>query len=124
MMCEPELREAWNRIVALYEKDRPNRSLIVTCTYRSVAEQVALYAQGRTTPGGVVTEIDGITKLSNHNYNPARALDFAVLVGGKISWDHTEYSPVGALGEDAGLVWGGSWHSIKDYPHLELKEMA
>ncbi len=29
-------------------------------------------------------------------------------------------STVGDFGKANGFIWGGDWHSIKDYPHLEL----
>ena len=50
-----------------------------TITYgvRTVAQQQALYAQGRTAPGKIVTWVDGVNKKSNHNYIPSRAVDVA-----------------------------------------------
>jgi peptidoglycan LD-endopeptidase CwlK len=50
-----------------------------TITYgvRTVAQQQALYAQGRTAPGSIVTWVDGVKKKSNHNYIPSRAVDVA-----------------------------------------------
>lgn len=103
-----------------YELDNPGKSLIVTCTYRSPQEQWELYQQGRTKPGPVVTQIDGRSKLSNHNYHPARALDFAVVVNGKTTWADQEYKIVGPHMQRYGLMWGGAWLNFKDYPHLEL----
>jgi hypothetical protein len=32
-----------------------------------------------------------------------------------------EYSRLGQIGEDLGLVWGGRWTAIHDYDHFELK---
>lgn len=37
-----------------------------TAGFRTVKEQQALYAQGRTKPGPVVTNCDGVVKLSDH----------------------------------------------------------
>ena len=37
--------------------------LLVTCTYRSAADQNALYAQGRTTPGAIVTVARGFQSM-------------------------------------------------------------
>lgn len=105
-----------------YEMDNPGKTVVVTCTYRSPDEQWELYQQGRTKPGAVVTQIDGRTKLSNHNYRPARAIDFAVVVGGKTTWADKEYQIVGPHMERHGLKWGGSWVSFKDYPHVEVPQ--
>ena len=104
----------------LFENDHPGRKLIITTTYRSPAEQQVLYAQGRTAPGQIVTQLDGVTKLSNHNHQPSRALDFAVTIGGVITWDEAEYKKAGPYFRVRGLKWGGDWVSFKDYPHVEL----
>lgn len=103
-----------------YETDHPGKHLIITCTYRSPEEQQALYAQGRTKPGQIVTQLDGVKQKSNHNYKPSRAIDFAVVIGGKVTWDVKEYQLVGPYMERHDLIWGGSWPHFKDYPHVEL----
>ena len=66
-----------------------------------------------------MTQLDGFRRVSKHNRDPAEALDFAVLICGKVSWDSREYEPVGALAEARGLVWGGRWEHFRDCPHLE-----
>ena len=108
----------------LYEADHKNHRLIITATHRSVAEQQALYAQGRTKPGAIVTQVDGVTQKSNHNYLPSRAIDFAIVnrETGAITWADAEYKVAGPYFVSQGLVWGGNWVSFKDYPHVELKE--
>lgn len=65
-------------------------SVIVTCTYRSNEEQNTLYAQGRRTPGPIVTKAFG--GQSEHNFMidgkpAAKAFDIAVLSNGKLVWD-------------------------------------
>ena len=121
-MADERLRTLWPDICAAYEMHHSGHALILTCVYRSPAEQAALYAKGRTAPGQIVTYCDGVTTLSKHNAFPARALDFAVLVGGKVSWDSAEYAPVGMLAEERGLVWGGNWISFVDAPHIEIQD--
>ena len=129
--CEVLLAQAFIAIHNIYRLNNPGptpqtpaRSLIITCTYRTPAEQKILYAQGRTTPGSIVTNIDGVTKLSNHNYYPSRALDFAVLIGGQISWATLNYQFMKDLARTHGLTWGGNWTTFKDYPHLELPGLS
>lgn len=129
--CAPALAQAWVDILHAYREAHRGQDLIVTCTHRSVEEQAALYQKGRVLQDGrwvvdddpktsIVTNIDGITKQSRHNSQPAEALDFAVVIGGKVSWDAREYHPVGVLAKARGLVWGGEWTSLRDFPHLEL----
>ncbi len=101
-------------------REQTGHDLLLTCTARTVDEQRALYEQGRTKPGPIVTQLDGVTSRSKHNLSPARALDVAVVVGGKVSWEPAQYAPLGPLAEKYGLVWGGGWKTLKDYPHLEL----
>ena len=122
--ADPRLREAWADILHDYRQRHPEHDLILTATYRSPEEQQGLYATGRTAPGQIVTYCDGVQQPSKHNAYPSHALEFAVVIGGKVSWDSAEYAPVGMLGEAAGLVWGGSWVHFKDFPHLELPVMV
>lgn len=96
---------------------------LITCTYRPQSEQDKLYAQGRTTPGKIVTW----TRHSNHSYTvgsiPASlAVDFVPVIGGKAVWtaNHPHWKALGALAVDQGLVWGGNWLRGKDMPHIEL----
>lgn len=114
------VQDRWPKIEVGYRIANPGMSLILTCVYRTPEEQAKLYAMGRTMPGKIVTNVDGTTKKSNHNYKPSRAIDVAVLVAGKVSWDVKNYLPLGALAKAHGLVWGGDWKTFKDYPHLEL----
>ena len=57
--------------------------LLVTSTYRDNASQNALYAQGRTTPGKIVTNAKA--GQSWHNYRCA--VDVVPIVAGKPRWD-------------------------------------
>lgn len=84
---------------------------------RSYAEQDALYAQGRTTPGPKVTNARG--GYSNHNFGIA--FDIGVFSGTKYLPESPKYKAVGVLGTDLGLEWGGNWTSIVDQPHFQLR---
>src|SRR5262245_59083688 len=119
--CDQSLALAWPAIVSQYESLYPGRTAIITCTHRSVEEQKELYCNGRTKPGPVVTNCDGVSTLSKHNSLPAKALDFAILVNGKITWEEFEYVRLGKIAADMGFTWGGNWTHFKDYPHIELK---
>lgn len=85
--------------------------------YRSYAEQNALYAQGRTSPGKKVTNAKA--GYSNHNFGIA--FDIGVFSGSKYLPESPKYSAVGVLGMELGLEWGGNWTSIVDQPHFQLR---
>ena len=129
--CAVPLQMAWVEILAAYREAHPGHDLLLTCTARTAEEQWELYKKGRVLKDGAwivdadpttstVTNVDGKTKRSKHNSQPSVALDFCVVIGGKVSWDPREYAPVGTLARAQGLVWGGEWQTLKDYPHLEL----
>ena len=84
---------------------------------RSHAEQDALYAKGRTAPGDIVTKARG--GYSNHNFGIA--FDVGVFEGNRYLGDSPKYKAVGVLGMDLGLEWGGSWKTIVDQPHFQLR---
>ncbi|MDO9285594.1 MAG: M15 family metallopeptidase [Aquabacterium sp.] len=84
---------------------------------RTYDEQNALYAQGRTAPGNIVTNAKG--GYSNHNFGIA--FDVGVFEGNKYLGESPKYKAVGALGMDIGLEWGGSWKTIVDEPHFQLR---
>ncbi len=84
---------------------------------RSYAEQDALYAQGRSAPGPVVTKAKG--GYSNHNFGIA--FDVGVFSGTRYLPESSQYKAVGALGMELGLEWGGSWTSLVDQPHFQLR---
>ena len=80
--------------------------LLVTCTSRTIAEQAALYAQGRTTPGKRVTNAPPGT--SAHNFG--LAIDVVPIINGKADWDgsHPVWDQIGAIGQACGLDWAGA----------------
>ncbi len=84
---------------------------------RTYAEQNALYEQGRSKPGRVVTNARG--GFSNHNFGIA--FDIGIFDGSRYIEESPRYKAVGALGVDLGLEWGGNWKTIKDEPHFQLR---
>jgi peptidoglycan LD-endopeptidase CwlK len=101
--------------------------IVITQGLRTIAEQNALYAQGRSKPGPIVTNAEGGT--SYHNYG--LAFDFALLLpnGTSLSWDinrdgdkdkTADWQEVVQEAKRLGLEWGGDWTSFKDYSHLQM----
>jgi peptidoglycan L-alanyl-D-glutamate endopeptidase CwlK len=90
--------------------------LLVTSTYRDSESQNALYAQGRTTPGNIVTRAKAGESWHNHRC----ALDVVPLVNGKAIWDdQAMWKQVGEIGKSCGLEWAGDWKTFKEYPHFQ-----
>jgi peptidoglycan LD-endopeptidase CwlK len=123
--CDPRLVEKYALVKADYEALHPERTLFITCTYRTLAEQYELWQQGRGKPGMRVTNCDGRVVKSKHNYSPSRAIDVAVTIRGgvslaqkaTVSWDKKLYEPLLEICRAHGLVSGGTWG---DWPHMEL----
>lgn len=92
--------------------------LVVTQSLRTMAEQQALYDQGRTKPGAIVT--NALPGSSWHNF--ALAFDVAVLDGRVPTWPNNPdlWRRIGTIGKAAGLAWGGDFKSIIDQPHFEF----
>ncbi|GHV34044.1 hypothetical protein FACS18949_09370 [Clostridia bacterium] len=93
-------------------------NVLVTETWRTAAEQDALYAKGRTVGGAVVTNCRGSEYESPHQWGTA--FDFCENVRGK-EYANTEFfKKCGAIGKALGLYWGGDFKNFVDMPHLEL----
>lgn len=100
--------------------------IVITQGLRTIAEQDALYAQGRTKPGQIVTNARG--GYSYHNFGVA--IDFALLLpDGGVSWDTrrdgdgdgiADWDEVVAQAKRIGWEWGGDWRSFTDLPHFEM----
>lgn len=103
----------------------PRLSIRIVQGLRTITEQDALYAQGRTKPGHIVTNSKG--GASYHNYG--LAADLCFLIDGKdISWDIakdwdndgvSDFTEVANIFKAAGYTWGAEFHSIKDNPHFQ-----
>lgn len=95
---------------------------------RTVAEQDALYAQGRSKPGAIVTNCAGATYSSMHQWGVAFDFFLNMDIDGDGQTNDDIYNnttkifeKVGKLGQSIGLEWGGSWKN-KDLPHFQLAD--
>lgn len=97
--------------------------MLLTDGARTVEQQQALYAIGRSKPGKIVTNADGVKVLSNHQIREGYGLaaDCCFLIDGHPSWDDDlPWQAYGELARAVGLRWGikvGDWI---DRPHVEL----
>ena len=122
--AHPDLRRVFNEVIKDFD-------IVILCGERDEEEQFELYKKGREFKGGkwlkvgaTVTNIDGKTKKSKHNYKPSLAVDAAPY---PIDWnDIDRFKKMGEVikqkAKELGIEisWGGDWVSFKDYPHTEL----
>lgn len=101
--------------------ERHGITIEVISGLRSWAQQSALYAQGRTKPGPIVTKARAGS--SWHNYG--LAIDLGLFAGGKYldSADPKRadriYRELGALAASMGIEWAGNWKSFPEGPHFQ-----
>jgi peptidoglycan L-alanyl-D-glutamate endopeptidase CwlK len=131
-LLHPKLRKEALEILAEIETALTGKAHCrVVSTLRTFAEQTALYSQGRTTKGQIVT--NARAGASNHNYG--LSLDFALIIDkggdGKFessSWDtkgdydgdkKADWMEVVEIFKRYGWEWGGNWKTFKDMPHVQ-----
>jgi peptidoglycan LD-endopeptidase CwlK len=94
---------------------------VATSGLRTFDQQTALYAQGRTTPGNIVT--NARAGFSAHNYGVA--VDFVrdadpSTPGVQPTWAAADYQLLATEAEKLGLEAGAHWVSFKDAPHIQM----
>jgi len=131
-LLHPKVRDEVKALIEKAEAGFPvNMAIRIVQGLRTIEEQDALYEQGRTKPGAIVTKAKGGSSF--HNYG--LAIDFAILTDtdgngsyNDLSWDIkrdndkdgvADWLEVVKIFEDAGWEWGGKWATLKDYPHLQ-----
>lgn len=124
----PDLMERAQR---LQKEVKKNLGITIAFSegYRSIEQQNALYAQGRTAPGQIVTNAPGTSYSSQHQWGIA--VDFYLDMDVDGDGDKKDdafnnskqgFEKVGAYALSIGLGWGGSWKSLKDRPHIYLPQ--
>jgi peptidoglycan L-alanyl-D-glutamate endopeptidase CwlK len=88
--------------------------LRVTQAFRSFEEQDALFEQGRSKPGKIVTNARG--GESYHNYG--LAIDVCEIRDGKAIFE-CDWGRIAPIGKAQGWEWGGDWTSFADRPHFQ-----
>lgn len=124
--CHPDLQRVFEEVAKSW-------NIAVVYGHRTVKEQQALYALGRTRKGSIVTRCDGVNKMSKHNYKPSMAVDvvvWGVLETGRwMDTDKTHHEQrlmaihakrVAQRFRIDDFEWGGDWTSFKDTPHFQL----
>lgn len=125
-LLHPKLRtEAKEIYIAIYNALKGRAAVRFTHTLRTIAEQDALYAQGRTKPGKKVTNAKG--GQSYHNYG--LAIDICLIIDDKeASWDTlkdfdgdgiSDWMEAVKIFKSRGWEWGGDWEKFRDTPHFQ-----
>jgi peptidoglycan L-alanyl-D-glutamate endopeptidase CwlK len=89
---------------------------------RSWSAQAALYAQGRTKPGKIVTKAR--PGSSWHNYG--LAIDLGLFRNGvylderKPAEADKLYAEIGKLAATHGIEWAGNWKTFAETPHFQV----
>jgi len=81
---------------------------VITSTLRTMDEQKAIYARGRTTPGNIISYAK--PGYSYHNYSLAFDVSFK---------NYGDYARAAVIGKSLGMRWGGDFKVFKDLPHFE-----
>lgn len=93
-----------------------NVKIVVTQGLRSFEESDKLYAQGRTTPGEIVSN----SKAGQSYHNYGLAFDFKMVTNGHDDWViGPNWLKVVDIMKKHGMGWGGDFTSIIDNPHFE-----
>jgi hypothetical protein len=142
--CDPILAEKFLLLQETYSHRFFPWFLQITCTYRTPAEQQALYAQGREGLDAVNAKRAAVglppispeqnekvtwTLRSRHTRFPSQAIDVVPAIDPdgpegplKVIVDYNDigrFRPLVSLAEKVGLVSGGGWGK-PDWPHIEL----
>lgn len=140
--CDPGLRRRFSELSDAFHREYSGWRMLVVCTHRTPAEQFEIFKIGReekggrwivVSPGKVQTNKDGTKLKSFHNDYPARAIDVEVYSPDrKKFWDtkasvgnSPKKNPWIWLRDEApkyGLLNGGVWLSLHDWPHFQLAE--
>lgn len=118
------------------ELAREGKGIVITYGVRTVKEQSDLFAKGRTKPGKIVTNCDGVIKRSKHqiakNESFGRAIDFVPDSNNDDKLTTLEINDIEAYTHVAKkflevaklhkvvLSCGAFWSKFPDYGHVEI----
>lgn len=113
-LLHPELQTKCQELIKRCKDE--GIDIVISQTLRTKQEQDEIYAQGRTKPGNIVSNV----KYPNSMHCWGVAFDVAVIINGQASWIAAHFDVVGPIGEALGLEWGGRWQNFPDKPHFQL----
>jgi peptidoglycan L-alanyl-D-glutamate endopeptidase CwlK len=99
-----------------------NVTVEVISGLRSWQQQAALFAQGRTKPGRIVTK----ARPGSSWHNFGLAIDLGLFQAGvyldekKPALAEALYNQLGNLAAKMGIEWAGNWKSFPEGPHFQV----
>jgi peptidoglycan LD-endopeptidase CwlK len=116
-LLDPEFRQ---RLLVIFKimRDQHGYDMVLLEGYRSPDRQAQLAALGpQVTQAGAFE--------SYHQYGLAADCAFVrdgrIVISERDQWAASGYALYGEVARSVGMTWGGSWRSIKDYGHVELR---
>lgn len=102
-------------------KEQHGYEMVLLEGYRSPERQAALAALGPST-----TQAGPFESL--HQYGMAADCAFMregqIVISERDAWALRGYEKYGEVARSLGLTWGGHWRSLKDYGHVEWRNMT
>jgi len=92
----------------------------VTQGLRTFEEQNALYAKGRTAPGGVITTVSGGQSAHNYGIAADAVFDSSAAPGLQPTWKKEDLIYWADAALEQGLDAGFYWKNFFDGPHVQL----
>lgn len=127
-LLHPKLRDEVREIYETITNSLTAKGIICrfTSTYRTKAEQTALYAQGRTDK---TKPIVTMAKAGESYHNYGLAIDVCIIKNGvTASWDFSkDYDNDGVadlmeaihIFQMNGWEWAGNWKTFREFPHVQ-----
>lgn len=114
----PALAEKIRKMAEILVLDSPPVIFRITQGLRSWSEQSKLYEQGRSQPGGIVTQ----AKAGHSWHNFGLAVDLVPFEQHLLDWNvrHPVWGRLVNVGESIGLVAGADFRTFPDFPHFQL----
>ena len=108
----PDLIRAIRAAADAIQDDAPAK-FIITEGLRTAERQKVLVAEGKS-------------KTMNSRHLTGHAVDIAIILDGKLTWNYAEYEAMSkiilreAVKQSVPIMWGGHFKGFKDGPHYEL----
>ena len=114
----PPFREKLDKLLAACAAR--GATYVVISSYRSSEEQDKLYAQGRTTPGKIVTNGQGGSSAHNFKIAVDLCADKSPASGLQADWSVGAYAILAEEARKLDLETGADYQKLKDYGHIQL----
>jgi len=121
----PELARRVTRLDSLLLTSQLCVHIRVVQALRSYADQAALYAQGRTLPGKIVTDARPMDSMHIYGLAVDACPDLPGLPTWQPDWNENDarWKEFLSIAQTCNLAEGAQWRTFNDFPHLYLGEL-